>query len=78
MEPEPINFWRDVSITSLDKIWDNNEDNIYAKLLDKEDTYSGGELSEYHKKTIEKAIKEADNGETVSHSEAMKKYKKWL
>ena len=27
-------FWRDASQQSLDKVWDNSEDNIYAELLE--------------------------------------------
>ena len=47
-------------------------------VFDKEETDFWDELSPYQQQVIEKALKEADNGETVSHSEAMKKYKKWL
>ena len=28
-------FWRDASQQSLYKVWDNSEDDIYAKLLEK-------------------------------------------
>ncbi len=28
-------FWKDASKTSLDKTWNNTEDNIYAELLQK-------------------------------------------
>ena len=28
-------FWQDASKTSLDKTWNNTEDNIYAELLQK-------------------------------------------
>lgn len=28
-------FWQNASISSLDKIWNNPEDNIYAELLKK-------------------------------------------
>ena len=27
-------FWRNASQQSLDKVWDNSEDDIYAKLLE--------------------------------------------
>ena len=47
-------------------------------VFDNEETDFWDELSDYQKETIEIAIKQADNGETVSHSQAMKKYRKWL
>ena len=29
-----VEFWRDASQQSLDKVWDNSEDDIYAELLE--------------------------------------------
>lgn len=31
---EEAGFWRDASRASLDRIWDNPEDDVYARLLD--------------------------------------------
>ena len=32
---EDEQFWQNASLSSLSKIWNNSEDNIYAKLLKK-------------------------------------------
>lgn len=32
---EETQFWLDASATSLDAIWDNPEDDVYAELLEK-------------------------------------------
>lgn len=32
---EEIEFWLQASLVSLDEIWDNTEDDIYAQLLEK-------------------------------------------
>ena len=29
-----VEFWHDASLQSLDKVWDNSEDDIYAELLE--------------------------------------------
>lgn len=47
-------------------------------VFDKAESDFWDELSDYQKKTVEEAIKQADKGEMVSHKEAMKKYRKWL
>jgi len=47
-------------------------------VFDKEESDFWDELSDYQKQEVEKAIKQADKGEMVSHKEAMKKYRKWL
>ena len=31
---EEVSFWLDASRASLDRIWDNPEDDVYARLLD--------------------------------------------
>lgn len=33
LEDEETEFWQQASQTSLDSIWDNSEDDIYAQLL---------------------------------------------
>jgi predicted transcriptional regulator len=47
-------------------------------VFDKAESDFWDELSDYQKKTVEEAIKQADKGEMISHKEAMKKYRKWL
>ncbi len=47
-------------------------------VFDKAESDFWDELSDYQKKTVEEAIKQADKGEMVSHKVAMKKYRKWL
>jgi hypothetical protein len=32
---DEIEFWLQASLVSLDEIWDNTEDDIYAQLLEK-------------------------------------------
>jgi hypothetical protein len=34
-QEENEEFWQNASLSSLDKIWNNSEDNIYAELLKK-------------------------------------------
>jgi hypothetical protein len=33
--PDESNFWLNASETSLDSVWDNAEDDVYAELLEK-------------------------------------------
>jgi predicted DNA-binding antitoxin AbrB/MazE fold protein len=33
-DEEDSQFWQDASKSSLDKIWNNDEDDVYAELLD--------------------------------------------
>jgi len=48
------------------------------KLREKEKTDWWIEISGKEKESIEKGIKDADNGKLNSHTEAKKLYKKWL
>ena len=34
LSDEEIEFWNQSSKASLDKVWDNTEDDVYAKLLE--------------------------------------------
>ena len=57
------------------------DDSIIKKLMQlrKEETKDWwNSISEEEKKSIEKGISEADNGELKSHAEARKLYEKWL
>ncbi|WP_431137623.1 hypothetical protein [Psychroserpens mesophilus] len=48
------------------------------KLRDKEKADWWSEISKNEKESIEKGIKDANNGKLISHSTARKAYEKWL
>ena len=58
------------------------EDNAIIKKLmkirNKETKDWWDSISDAEKKSIEKGIMDADNGDVVPHSEARKQYEKWL
>ncbi|NIJ45278.1 hypothetical protein FHR24_001717 [Wenyingzhuangia heitensis] len=58
-----------------------NDKSLIEKILElrkSETTDWWNEISESEKKTIEKGILDAENGNLNSHSEARKVYEKWL
>lgn len=72
----------DLLRTQVKKYIDDADDKtvqmVYA-MLEAEHQYDfWDELPDDVKTDIDKAIKQADAGELLSHEEVMKKYKKWL
>ena len=52
---------------------------IVQAILEVEETHDWwDDLSDEAKKSIERGLKEADEGKLTPHKEVMKKYKKWL
>lgn len=45
--------------------------------LDRQDDW-WNEISRDHQKAIKEAVKEADRGKVIPHSEMVKKYRKWI
>jgi predicted transcriptional regulator len=50
---------------------------IHAMLEAEQENDWWDDLSTDAKKSIEKGLKEADEGKVISHEEAMKKFRKW-
>lgn len=62
----------------IDKASDKELRMIYNLFeINKEEDWWRG-ITREHQKAVKEAIREADNGQVIPHSEMVKKYSKWL
>ena len=57
---------------------DKNIINYLKAIFDTQDDNWWAELPDEIKMSVEKGLRQSERGETVSHAEARKKYRKWL